>query len=245
LRRPSVEHRERRHRVEWTRAHVDFVAKPEPTVIHSHDVTSSKGALYLRVAVRGFSRYEGSGEDEPDVDSRLVPSEEKWVRTIVPCRWDADEVPAPHVKLVVPLTRPLQATHSAAPLLAVLDEPWGDAGGLGEQLLASIADAELPKTDGTIREAGPDPILSVTPVDVTNLRLPNPIGPIGYTFDSDTDAPLFVRSSFIIPPPTGLPADTDLGWWSVKLQFIRKLIATPDSPQYVNLPPPAPALRAG
>jgi hypothetical protein len=217
---------------------VDFVQSPAPATIHSHDVTASKGALYFRVGVRCFSRYEGIGEDEPEMDSRLGKDEETYARVVVPCRWDKDDVPAPHVKLLLPLTRSMQPSDTAAPLLAVMDEPWGDIGGLGEQLVVEVVRAEA-LTDGgaPLAELGPDPILSLRPFNLGTMEMPKPIGPIGYTFDTDTTAPLFVRSSFIILPPGGVT--DDLAWSFAKLQFRRRLIATPDDAQnakYSELP---------
>lgn len=210
-------------------ASVDFVARPGITELHRRDVRNTPGALYFRIAVRAFSRYEGV--DVGGVtsnDSRAAAFPEAWYRHVVLGRWEA-EVPPPVVKLVVPLTRPI-GQDLTPPLLVVLDEQWGEVGGFGETITAEIVsvdrtnhpvvEAALPVT--SLPELGPDPILSVqrNPAVVVPQA---PIGPIGYTFDTDTDAPLFVKSSFLLPPPTGMG---DLSWYFVKLRFRREIDGT-------------------
>jgi hypothetical protein len=58
------------------------------------------------------------------------------------------------------------------------------------------------------------------------VELKSVVGPIGYTFDSDSTAPLFGNTSFIVPPPESATMVTDLGWFFVKLRFRRKLEPT-------------------
>lgn len=210
-------------------ASVDFIARPGTAELHRRDVRNTPGALYFRVAVRAFSRYEGVAvEGVTRNDSRAASLPEAWYRHVVRCRWEA-EVPPPVVKLIVPLTRPI-GQDLTPPLLVVLDEQWGEVGGFAETITAEIVsvdrtnhpvvEAALPVT--SLPELGPDPILSVqrNPAAVVARA---PIGPIGYTFDTDSDAPLFVKSSFLLPPPTGLG---DLSWYFVKLRFRREIDGT-------------------
>lgn len=178
---------------------------------------------------------------------------ERWQRVIMPSRW-RKEVPPPSIRLIVPLTRPViemenvndpaLTNFSAAPLLVVCDSPAYDIGGAAEELVAEIANVASPfrplsedAGDGTAQvasdprlaplpEFGPDPILTLQ----STAGAPRPlrvIGPIGYTFDTDTQAPLFIRSSYILPPPTLDPSNTspDLGWHFAKLRFRRRLAA--------------------
>ena len=51
------------------------------------------------------------------------------------------------------------------------------------------------------------------------------MGPVGHTFDTQSDDPLFVSSSFIIRPPEIKDCSDhgDFGWYFIKLKFRRSL----------------------
>lgn len=234
----------------------DLLSPVQRTPLLEHDVSSSPTALYYRFAVRAWSRYEGLLRSPRAVDSRdaTIPGGkrspfERWRHLLLKCRLRA-AIPAPAVKLVVPLTEPLPApaggakpttTASRTPgLLVVLSEPWYAIGGLAEELRVRVATVPrltsgaggMPSdTKDRLLEVGPDPIVetgrTVPAVNGDPEVLIEPIGPIGFTFDTDTTAPLFVNASYIVPPPDVEPAQSspsdDLSWFFVKLSFQRRL----------------------
>lgn len=175
----------------------------------------------------------------------------QWRRQLRRCTW-RDTVPPPNVKLVLPLTRPVDAaagadTPRAADLLVVLDEPWGMMGGGAEYLDVEAvmisrreSGADSPRIG--LPEYGPDPVVwqeGMPAHDDTAVdrRLYVPLfarGPIGHTFDTDTATPLFVSSSFVVPPPQFNYARTKPGaedarsreheWAMTRLRFRRLLL---------------------
>jgi hypothetical protein len=195
---------------------------------------------------------------------------EAWRRLVVPCRFDR-KLPPPRVKLVLPLTdvrraeseggEPSRALEATPGLLVVLSEPWFCYGGLAETLKAEamIAEepvhfAENPPPQPSRRaEFGADPIVSaeadhaiVVPPgeshpDAYRFRPLEVYGPIGHTFDTDTLAPSFVHTSFILPAPIlepAIPSNDEtaidpeaasppvwknLSWYFLKLRFRRTL----------------------
>ncbi len=185
-------------------------AAGSPLTLHAVDLSTRPGAAYLRSSVKAISRYEeildpGAGE----VDSRRsLATGEAWRRHVVPCRHQG-EVPAPAVRLIVPLTRAV----SGAGLLVVLDESAHGPflGGLAERLEAEIVSVRPPEDPkdpppDPVRELGPDPLLDLdtTPFGAAcELRVH---GPVGYTFDTDTLAPLFRRAAIVLEPVPPLPA---------------------------------------
>jgi hypothetical protein len=60
-----------------------------------------------------------------------------------------------------------------------------------------------------------------------DIVLPPAIGAMGYTFDTDTQAPLFTKASFLQPPPDiqieDAPVNADLSWHYLQLRYRRKL----------------------
>lgn len=248
-------------------ATVDLTAGGGPQAgahrVFHQDVSGDLGALYLRYAIQVHSRYEGLLRSPP-LDSRYglgaaVP--EAWRRLVVPCRQDK-ELPPPRIKLVLPLTDVREATgvDSSMPpeltpgLLVVLSEPWFRYGGLAEELVVEVASAEEPvrptPEDLPPRRAelGPDPIVQAIPLDVivppgdsfpgsTSFEPLPAYGPIGHTFDTDTLAPEFIHTSFVVPAPVlyapppensaqdASPLQRDLAWYFVKLRFRRRIEA--------------------
>lgn len=243
-------------------ATVDFTAGGGPEAgasrIFHQDISQDPAAAYFRFAVQVRSRYEGllrhvaieSREGKPDVP-------EAWRRLVVPCRFDK-EVPPPRVKLVLPLTDTRETGEGEMPettpgLLVVLAEPWFLYGGLAEDLTAEVMTAEEPirftetpppqpsrraELGGDpIMVATPDPAIIVPPGDgFTGAFSFEPLetyGPIGYTFDTDTLAPEFIHTSFVVPAPVLQPLDEsspvaavrDLSWYFVKMRFRRRIEA--------------------
>jgi hypothetical protein len=221
-------------------------------VIHDEDLTGDRRAHYYRFSVEVFSRYKGlfpkvsvasqlGTRPHGTAGSRFLTS---WRRLFVPCRWPAREVeavPKPLVKLVVPLTeagpgsgisaRPGAQVARASDLLVVLNEPWFEKGGLAETLAVEITRAEATRDGvpaaGSEFEFGPDSILTGDSLGVAGFESNAPLGPIGHSFDTNTDAPLFVASSFILPPPTlrDPEAEKDFSWYFARLRFKRVLTA--------------------
>src|SRR5262249_20018794 len=137
-----------------------------------------------------------------------------WRRLVVPCRWTA-EVSRPVVRFVVPLTEPDgdPGPAGAPGLLVVLDETAFAVGGLAEAIEADVRRGDAPwggawgsgpesapaptlRGRGWTQSAYPDPFTPPTPDDPPPVALsPETDGPIGHTFDTDADSPLYLASS--------------------------------------------------
>lgn len=155
-------------------------------------------AGHHRFGVHLASRYEpilpaGKGS----VEARDIgASESPWRSLFVPCRFRG-QVPAPKVRLILPLTdhQRLQeddVERDAPGWLVVLDEEWFAVGGLAESLVVEVLGALNPSvawTDGKppepqscptdeadycYHQMGPDPI--VTGMDVLDLIEPAAAG---------------------------------------------------------------------
>ncbi|MCA9258653.1 MAG: hypothetical protein KDA61_05615, partial [Planctomycetales bacterium] len=186
-----------------------------------------------------------------------------WRRLFVPARRE-EELPKPAVRFVVPLTESEADSRRATTpgLLVVLDDTWFSYGGLAEVLEAEISMASDYYRDNTASEPvafrpefGPDPTLTNrgwTKVDVGEAAEGDPdelhapsealsmqiVGPIGHTFDTGAEAPLYNATSFILRPP-GVDAvdgqgtaagESDpwygdsLAWYFAKIRFRRVLL---------------------
>jgi hypothetical protein len=209
-------------------------------LLYTYDLSHSPQALYYRFAVRVFSRYEGLLARGASVESRIlgiVPPNatappEQWRRVLPLCRRTAP-APKPAIRLIIPLTQTV-ADEKTPGLLAVLDDAWFDWAGLAEQLQVRVTSVTTaPASDGTrltLTQAGPDPVVT-NPIFTRPLQIVPPdleaIGPIGFTADTNTNAPLFAKTSFVIPAPTratdGVNVVEDLSWWLLQLQFKRVL----------------------
>lgn len=214
---------------------VDFATTPPATVapLYERELTGSPGALYYRFGVRIFSRYAGMMRRDFSLDSRQAArgQAERWRRLVVKSRYDRD-VPRPVVKLIVPLTQAAGGRHTPG-LLVVLDEQWylDSLGGLAEVLVTDVVRSARPDLPEDLRyELGPDPILDMSedPIFGSNISFPQPVGAIGYTFDTDTLAPLFHKAAFILPPPVitmpeGAGDERDLSYHFLKLRFRREI----------------------
>lgn len=212
---------------------VDFVGLEtsgmEVPALFDRDLSDSPGALYYRFAARVHNRYTGLMSTNSVLDSRPAPSDneaERWKRLEVKCRWNT-AVPTPVVKFICPLTQTISDERTPG-FLVVLDEPWyqDSLGGLAEKFEADIIQTALPDDPRELRpQFGADPIIQMD--DDTfkgkNIKIPSPIGAIGYTFDTETRASLFTRSSFIISAPRVDGGIEDLWWHFLKVRFRRSL----------------------
>jgi hypothetical protein len=211
-------------------AAVNFAGAVTEAKLHTEDRSSDPRAHYLRFAVRVRSRYAGIVEksvtslfvDKADPDRLTVT---QWKRGLILSR--PDEVKKPKVKLVVPLTE-ADAGQKTPGLLVVLNEPWFDVGGLAEQLRIEVARAVEPKDPPgpnatSFPEVGTDPIVTEKGLDGAP-ELQTALRPVGFTFDTDAEAPLFVRSSFLVDPPKLDGNVSDLSWVFARLRF-RRVIA--------------------
>ena len=221
-------------------------------------------ALLYRVGVTVRSRYAGTAPAGVrwlalQASTRLDDSASTpttWLPVFDGSRRE-DAIPRPNLKLVVPLTEGREEEFGSAPLLAVLREPWYEAGGLAEELLVEIEqapvfepfvpedDAPLPSSEPLFQlpEHGPDPLItgdawrSVQPDPVPLPRerpdapeenrqvIFRPRGPLGYTFDTDSSAPLFIHSGFFLDRPAvpAWAAERDLSHNMSKIRFRRRL----------------------
>jgi hypothetical protein len=219
-------------------------------LLYEEDRANDARALLYRFGVDVFSRYDGLGVPTPKLHAEhsLEPKvTTPWRRLVHRCRW-TEEVPKPRVKLVVPLTEardgdlPSATSPStpcglpakpggAAGLLVVLNEPWYEVGGLAEELLVELSRVQDPAPGfEDLPEIGPDPILTGDGwkggMDV-QLAIGDQDGPIGHTFDTDSSAPLFVSTSFVLRPPIVKDPghkDIDLSWSFAKVRFCRQLL---------------------
>lgn len=219
------------------------------------DISKDRGALYLRYGIEVFNRYGPLVPPEQRSVNSLgdISTQPLWMRYLVPLRWQG-EIPKPAVKLVLPLTSSLETSSRTASLLVVVQGPWYTIGGLAEQMKA-----ELLYTDSSMRlaEAGPDPIRwkgkpdhlvstywfgkdkdSSTSI-VPGLKLGDLDGPVGHTFDDTDTNPLWVNTSFVIPPikstdKNGTSLDTS--WDLAKVRFRRIFDSrAPHSPSATKL----------
>jgi|CXWL01.1.fsa_nt_gi hypothetical protein len=231
---------------------VDLVNAGTAVRLHQLDLSSRPGAQYLRCGVIAFSRYESILDPvAAAIDSRRDATGERWRRHVTACRYRG-EVPAPRVKIVVPLTRSHSADVRSPGLLVVLEESFyePELGGLAERIEAEI----LQVTPGHAPDEAPPPSLPELGPDATldldvfqgplpDLRLH---GPVGYTFDTDTLAPLFRRAAVVLE----LASTRSLAFYFAKVRFRRSLRPVADAarrdspwtaPIWVQLLPPVDA----
>jgi hypothetical protein len=205
----------------------------ESLEVHRQRTGGGTGALYYRFSVRAYSRYEGVLAFGRSVDARVpekladpmtkVP--EKWRRFVRRCGFGG-EVPPPSVRFTIPLTSTLGEDDLSPGVLVVLDDGAYDdhVAGLAEMVEADISRVNLPDLSGRqVAELGPDPIIGLaeeelTLEDIAQRRL---TGPLGYTFDTNTDAPLFTSASYVWRPPLLDGRQFDFSNYFFKLRFRR------------------------
>ncbi|HEX6901326.1 MAG TPA: hypothetical protein VF789_16495 [Thermoanaerobaculia bacterium] len=208
-------------------------------------------ALHHRFSARVFSRWEGIlPEGQGVLEAENDKTRDRWQPQFVPCRRPA-KVPAPKIRMVLPLTHGVSEKVEGGPgLMVVVDGPWYEVGGLAEQLgieVVPVSDPEFalgqqaPK-DKTYYQIGTDPIVtnkSAGEAFDPNLRTLNlkqfkvefsqVDGAIGHHRDHSQTDPRFLASSFLLSRPTisrdGQAKPVDLSWWFLKLRFYRKLTA--------------------
>lgn len=200
----------------------------EIPLLYEEDRSADLRALFSRFGVTVFNRYEGMGAPTGSVDAKAPVASGSsvttpWRRLFHPCRW-TEEVPKPKVKLVVPLTEGRPEEGGVAGLLVVLNEAWYEVGGLTEKLKVELAEVTDPVAQKDRPQIGPDPILTGNgwegPATTADIKL-EAKDPIGHTFDTGSSAPLFVSTSFTVPPPK--LARPELSWHFAKVSFRREL----------------------
>ncbi len=187
-------------------------------------------ALHHRFSARIWSRYRGVlPEEQSFLDARDGTTATRWRRLFVPCRFRG-VIPAPKVKLVLPLTQEDPAAPGRGPgLLVAVDGPWYEVGGLAEELAVEVMTVSAPDSHaGLYHQAGTDPIVTggsaaealelapdtpgsmpdpdgswsgALPVDGLDIDLSRMAGAVGHTRDRTTIAPRFLASSFLLAPP--------------------------------------------
>jgi hypothetical protein len=136
-------------------------------IIFREPIDRDLRALYYRIGLRAYSRYEGlvpatlvvtaaipafTADPSPTTSPSSFPT--PWQRLMVPCRQPIAPLSQPHVRFVMPLTRTAQPMDGSAgrtaaqlqtpPLLVVLDERWHDQAGLAEELVVTIDHVSFP-----------------------------------------------------------------------------------------------------
>ena len=207
-------------------------------------------ALHHRFSARVFSRWEGIlPEGEGVLEAENDKARDRWQPQFVPCRRPA-KVPAPKIKMVLPLTQGVSENVEGGPgLMVVVDGPWYEVGGLAERLgieVMTVSDPEVPlgeqaTADKRHFQIGTDPIVTRKSAgEAFDPQLPtlSPFrfsvefsqmdGAIGHHRDHSQTDPRFLASSFLLSRPTicldGTEKKVDLSWWFLKLRFRRELI---------------------
>ncbi len=170
----------------------------DPITIAIDPFDQDLNSWYLRYRVRGISRYAALYADDAPPSPRWLPTELEY----------AGPAPArPLIRALVPLTQSDQDDTAASPVLALIDQvPF--AGGVTEELQCRL----FGETDP---EAGPDPIVS-------GARRPASFGPIsvdgpyGHTRDTDALRATYLRGSYVLRAPEGMPP-----WGMAKIQCRR------------------------
>jgi hypothetical protein len=220
-------------------------------ILFREDLNGDRRSLYYRFSQLAISRYAGIYLNPPTVQAveGIDNAQNPWRRLLTPCRFDRD-VPRPPVRFITPLTQSEedQAVGGVPGLLVVLDDAWYAYGGLAEALEAEIVEV----SDYWDTAGGSAPVkrpeFSPSPThtgrawikrDVGEGADDSPptralpmelVGPIGHTFDTDADSPLFNASSFVLRPPAvrgvNLPngSTESLDWYFAKIRFRRVLI---------------------
>ncbi|WP_257385137.1 hypothetical protein [Tahibacter caeni] len=189
---------------------------------------------YFRFSVAAHHRYadiyRALGEPLPAHEARLsarrrreapYPFNDPWLPALRPGR-NTEPVPPPLVKAFVPLTLAAES-RSASGVMCLLNEGFCDIGGTAEGIEAVIDDVWLKTSDGAetgLQQFGADPLFSGAERSGAEepLRTLDVRGPLGHTFDTDTVAPLFVATSFLLDPP-----DDALPFHFMKLKLRRVL----------------------
>lgn len=206
-------------------ANVDLGAHDARKVVHVVELHEDRRERYLRFGFRAHHRYQTlyARNSVPAQTSPVNaardggPWTETWRRFRKPAT-RTSAVEPPLLKVVLPLTRGAQAS---AGVLVVLNEPYGEAGGLCEEIDVAAETASITRntTPQTRVEIGRDVLSPFNAKDDPSLHLPalRVRGPYGHTFDTDTAAPYFAAASFVVSRDDARPFDL------AKLKFRRRL----------------------
>lgn len=231
--------------------------KPEPNFLHEEDLDrqgplGDRRAMAHRFSARVFSRWEGIlPEDKSYLETIDSSNGVRWNRHFVPCRYRGD-VPAPKIKMVLPMTAGVSENVEDGPgLMVVVDGRWYEVGGLGERLGIEVMTVSDPKVETgaqanpdqryyqigtdpivTSKSAGEafsaDPSLKALRLDKFKVEFTDAVGAIGHHRDHSQTDPRFLASSFLLSRPAicleQKPKPVDLSWWFLKLRFRRELI---------------------
>ena len=211
-----------------------------PAVYSKNDLRS----LHYRFRAKVYHRYEGL------LLKDAVFATDSWKSKFIPCRLDRDPqnktIQPPKVRFIFPLTQSFDpsTTKNSAGLLVVLSEPWFTIGGIGEILGCEVVFSQSGLAEGGkykyYFEIGHDPIFSgatIARLQLLGSEDPNNpsgsvtfdpeliCGPIGHTFDTEGNDPLFTSTSFMIPAPTfkgtdGVNRELE-GWGMAEIRFKR------------------------
>lgn len=215
-------------------------------------VKEERRALHYRFRAKAYSRYAGI---LPDGEASVETPKAVWKSLYVPCRLDR-KLTVPKVRFVFPLTQSFGAGDpgsESAGLLVVLSECWFEDAGIGEGLGVEVTTALDPDVPAPAPgaptpapgapqkvyfEMGPDPLntgkaMPLFGVDGVAARFGGIRGPVGHTFDTVGDFPLFTSTSFIIPAPyldkTGVAPSRLPGWGMCEIKF-RRVLNSNDKP---------------
>jgi hypothetical protein len=225
-------------------------------VLHEERAGSDALPRYVRYSVEARHRYadlysglvrqRSNQEHFANTTARQIAgggrSKDEWLRAYRPGA-DLPRVPQPAVRLVVPLTRTLDASAkgTGADLLVVLDEELDTTSALVTRLEAAIEPVvrELIDQHGVqyhkaLLEHAPDPILTGAAQREALVGL-SCVGPLGHTFDTDTREPHFGAVSYLVQTAGLLGA-----WQFAKLSFRRVL-----APELMEGYYPVPTLGQG
>ncbi|WP_398308962.1 hypothetical protein [Zoogloea sp.] len=231
------------HEMRMGRAHVyasrsrffaDEKETVSPPVLLERDLDYRGGANLWRFALRIRSRYAAMRPNDARLIAfthRLLDKQAKtaWWPLVVPDRVGKEsslrQPMRPGFMIVLPLTEPLMASGSVPPLLVLFNEPMFPLFHVGDGIEAAIELARHPFIDSgegqppPVKywpEFAPDPIRTGEGASGRPLAL-RCDGPVGYTFDVETDAGRFDHAGFLISPV----AEEVRPWSLVKLRFRR------------------------
>lgn len=182
------------------------------------------GVNFWRFGLRMVSRYQPMrpGNAALVVSShRLSNGSADWQQQVVLDRPSDRAVKKPGLSLVLPLTENMMGSGVVPPLLALFNDPFHANFHVGDGIDVAIEMARHPLPEGNVlkywQEWGPDPIRTGVGADggLLPLRLD---GPIGYTFDLETESGRFDHAGLLVTPlnPAILP------WSLAKLRFRRQ-----------------------
>lgn len=182
------------------------------------------------MALRPSSKLERYTHRHPEHPSA-------WQAQLLSDRPKGRTLRRPGLALVLPLTEPLMAAGAVPPLLALMNETSFANFNIGEGMEAVIDVGRHPFPDAGkpkfLQQWGPDPIRTGrgAPEGAVALRLD---GPIGYTFDAETEAGRFDHSGWLASP-VGARAEP---WSMVRLRFRRW-----EEPRFLDQQPAQSPLR--